>query len=137
VLIGDWPSKPAGDMLNQHLKVWGDRYCCIGETKGSAMLIAPGKFFLIITSNYHPNQCFSREEDLGAIMRRFAVIDMNRKNEKMIKHLILDRTILQKDEEEEETNEEPLRQWTLEEPRQYQTSKKMTNGTVNNPFKKL
>jgi hypothetical protein len=116
VLIEDWPARPAGDMLNQHLKVWGDRYCFIGETKGSAMLIAPGKFFLVITSNYHPKDCFTREEDCNAIMRRFSVIHMTQKNEKMIKHLVLDPEILQKEEQEqEEMEQEEIRTFTLEE----------------------
>jgi hypothetical protein len=116
VLIEDWPARPAGDMLNQHLKVWGDRYCFIGETKGSAMLIAPGKFFIVITSNYHPRDCFSREEDLKAITRRFSIIEMNRKNAKMIKHLVVDQGILQREEEHQENvEEEEIREFSLEE----------------------
>jgi hypothetical protein len=115
VLIEDWPCKPMGDMLTQHLKVWGDRYCFIGETKGSAMLIAPGRFFLIITSNYHPSECITKEQDLGAILRRFSVIEMTRKNAVMIKHLVLDATILQTEEDAENEEEEETRTYTLEE----------------------
>jgi hypothetical protein len=115
VLIEDWPPRPAGDMLVQHLKVWADRYCFIGETKGSALLIAPGRYFFIITSNYHPDDCISQEQDKLAIRRRFSIIEMTKRNAMMIKHLVLDMTILQNDQPEEEQEAEQEREWTLEE----------------------
>ena len=71
VVIDDWPSKEnGGNMLVQHLKIWGDRYPFTGETKGSHIAIAPS-FQLIITSNYCIDDCFITEEDKEAIHRRF------------------------------------------------------------------
>jgi hypothetical protein len=42
VIIENWPGSPQGDGLAQHLKVWADRYCFSGETKGSSVPIMPG-----------------------------------------------------------------------------------------------
>ncbi|KAK8854255.1 hypothetical protein M9Y10_016814 [Tritrichomonas musculus] len=50
VLIEDWPVDKS--MLGQQVKVWGDRYQFIGECKGSHLTIDPGRFFIVITSNY-------------------------------------------------------------------------------------
>ena len=56
VLIEDWPNDKV--MLCQQLKVWGDRYLFIGEAKGSHLTIGPGRFFIVVTSNYKPCDCF-------------------------------------------------------------------------------
>jgi hypothetical protein len=116
VIVEDWPARPMGDMLAQHIKIWGDRYCFAAETKGSSIPVMPGRFFMIVTSNYGIQDCFSKEEDIKAIKRRFCEIEMNKKNEKLVARLTLDEKILasmeQEDEEEEEQEEQPV---TLEE----------------------
>jgi hypothetical protein len=83
VVIEDWPASPQGDVLCQHLKIWGDRYCFCGETKGSSIPMMSGKFFLRITSNYPIKSCFQREEDYMAIKRRFCEIAMTKENSKL------------------------------------------------------
>jgi hypothetical protein len=114
VIIEDWPPAPQGDMLCQHLKVWADRYPFGGETKGSCIPIMPGRFFVIITSNYSPEQCFTKEEDRQAIKRRFSVIQMTAENVKLLSRVRMDETILAQvnEEMEEEEQREPI---TLEE----------------------
>ena len=42
------------------------------EVKGGSLRIRPE--LIIVTSNYLPSQCFSNEEDVGPILRRFRVI---------------------------------------------------------------
>lgn len=76
VIIEDYPSLPSGNVLVQHMKIWGDRYPFEGECKGSHLLIEPGKFFLVVTSNYPIAGCFQNEEDIEAISRRFKEIEM-------------------------------------------------------------
>lgn len=71
VILEDYPTLPQGQALAQHLKIWGDRYPFTAECKGSHMLVDPGRFFFIITSNYPIDQCFENEEDREAIHRRF------------------------------------------------------------------
>lgn len=71
VIIDDWPCMPAGNSLSWHIKIWGDRYAFTGECKGSHTWVSPGKFFIIITSNYPIDQCFEKQEDIEAIHRRF------------------------------------------------------------------
>jgi hypothetical protein len=116
VIIEDWPARPQGDMLAQHLKIWADRYCFCAETKGSSVPVMPGRFFLIITSNFQIEDCFGRREDVGAIKRRFTELEMTLENQKLVARLRLDEGILGKLEEDEEDEEiekeEPM---TLEE----------------------
>jgi hypothetical protein len=113
VIIEDWPARPQGDVLAQHLKIWGDRYCFCAETKGSSLPVMPGRFFLIVTSNYGINDCFSRPEDVAAIRRRFAEIEMTAENQKLVRRLILDEMVLASLEEDEESDdgleEEPIK----------------------------
>ena len=59
------------DVLPQ-LKVWADHYPFIAETKGSSLTIRPEN--IVVTSNYTPEQCFARREDVIAIRRRFSVL---------------------------------------------------------------
>jgi hypothetical protein len=112
VIIEDWPARPQGDMLVQHLKIWGDRYCFCAETKGSSLPVMPGRFFVIVTSNYGIQDCFSRREDVEAVKRRFSEIEMTRENQKLVGRLTLDEKILAnlmwEEEEEEEQQEEPI-----------------------------
>ena len=69
VIIEDFPLE--GSIFNQHMKVWADRYSFIGETKGGQMRIDPGRFFLVITSNYDLEEVF-KGPDSEAIKRRFS-----------------------------------------------------------------
>ena len=62
---------PGKCLLADQLKDWGDRFPFTAEIKGSAITINPGKFNLIITSNYSIEQCFENKEDQEAIKRRF------------------------------------------------------------------
>lgn len=94
VIIEDYPPRPQGQMLCQHLKIWSDRYPFIGECKGSHMGIEPGRFFLIITSNYSIEECFDNPEDVEAIKRRFYEVEMTRENALMIRSMNLDTDIL-------------------------------------------
>jgi hypothetical protein len=105
VLIEDFPA-PAYDGMAHLLKIWGDRYTFTGEIKNSAIAVDPGRFFLIVTSNFHPRNCFGKREDLDAIMRRFSVIEMTEENKTTIKRIRLDMDILTKEGNEEEEEEE-------------------------------
>jgi hypothetical protein len=106
VIIEDFPCTPNGDMMAYYMKLWGDRYVFTGEVKNSALAIDPGRFFLIVTSNYGPKSCFSREEDLKAIERRFAVLEMTRENRTLLNRMRLDPEILERREIEEEEEEQ-------------------------------
>ncbi|AJD07535.1 replication-associated protein [Sewage-associated circular DNA virus-21] len=66
VILDDFDCKELG----HHLKIWGDKYSFLAETKGGAICIRPEK--LIVTSNYKPEQLFS-DEMLIAVKRRFKV----------------------------------------------------------------
>lgn len=95
VIIEDWPSKmERKDVLAQHVKVWGDRYPFIGECKGSHLQIDPGRFSIVITSNYPIDQCFECPEDIKAIKRRFQEIKMTKENATMIEAMEIPLTIL-------------------------------------------
>ena len=95
VIIEDWPSKmERKDVLAQHVKVWGDRYPFIGECKGSHLQIDPGRFSIVITSNYPIEECFECPEDIKAIKRRFQEIKMTRENATMIEAMEIPLTIL-------------------------------------------
>ena len=80
VILDDYPSLPQGNALAQHLKIWGDRYPFTAECKGSHLLVEPGRFYFIITSNYPIEECFAQEEDQIAISRRFKQIEMTEAN---------------------------------------------------------
>nr|WQA30145.1 MAG: rep protein [Cressdnaviricota sp.] len=58
--------------LAQHLKLWADRYVFTAEVKGGHRPIRPD-FNLVVTSNYHPDSCFTNPEDAAAIRRRFTI----------------------------------------------------------------
>jgi hypothetical protein len=53
------------------IKVWGDRYTFMGEVKGGSMVIWPGTFYLIITSNYPIDMCVWNEAERETVQRRF------------------------------------------------------------------
>jgi hypothetical protein len=84
VIIDDYPCLPHGDCLCHHMKNWGDRYPFNGETKGSGLLIMPGSFLMIVTSNYPISGCFSNEEDVKALKRRFKEVELTIENQAII-----------------------------------------------------
>ena len=76
VVIENYPGGDAGNTLVYHMKIWADRFPFIGECKGSHMLLNPGKFILIITSNFSIDQCFKNPIDVEAIKRRFTEVNV-------------------------------------------------------------
>jgi hypothetical protein len=71
VIIENYPPAPEGDRLPAELKDWGDRYPFLGGVKDSTTVVDPGKFTLILTSNYSIEQCFRPEQDRAAMRGRF------------------------------------------------------------------
>ena len=74
VIIDEW--SPAHECLASHLKQWADHHAFCAETKGGGICIRPRK--IIITSNFHPRECFSKEQDLDPILRRFKVTEFKK-----------------------------------------------------------
>lgn len=73
VILDDFEKDKA---LGHLLKIWGDRYSFIAETKGGALHIRPKK--IIVTSNYSISECFGDDALLcQAIARRFEEVDMS------------------------------------------------------------
>jgi Putative viral replication protein/RNA helicase len=63
-----------GIPLGHHLKIWTDRYACVGETKGGTTNLRHKLF--IVTSNYTMQDLFGEDDNLyRAILRRFLVFD--------------------------------------------------------------
>lgn len=95
VILEDYPNKVSGgNCLVKHIKDWGDRYAFTGECKGSHLQIDPGRFSLIITSNYPIEECFESQEDIKAIKRRYQEIHMTKENKVMIEAMELPLAIL-------------------------------------------
>lgn len=95
VILEDYPCAPQGNMLVQHMKIWGDRYPFEGECKGSHMMIEPRRFFLIVTSNYPIESCFNNDEDRMAIRRRFKEVKMEKHDLLSMGDFTLDRKIIE------------------------------------------
>lgn len=70
VIIDEW--SPSHEVLASHLKQWADHHPFCAEVKGGSMCIRPKK--IIITSNYSPEECFSNQNDLEPIRRRFKIV---------------------------------------------------------------
>lgn len=70
VIIDDLDKKH--DVMAHHLKIWGDHYPFIAESKGGAKMIRPKK--IIITSNYTPEDIWGFDEQSRApIERRYKI----------------------------------------------------------------
>lgn len=79
VLVDEWPAVNTGreglsDAMCNLLKNWSDRYSFTGEVKGGTIQIEPGKFILIVTSQYPIEDCFTNASDVAALKRRFHII---------------------------------------------------------------
>lgn len=57
--------------LRTHLLQWADHYPCPVECKGYTMQVRPKR--IIVTSNYRPEDIWTREEDYKPFLRRFAI----------------------------------------------------------------
>jgi hypothetical protein len=58
--------------LGHYLKIWGDKWPCTGEVKGSTVPLMHTA--IIITSNYTPEELWPDDDELlKAIRRRFKV----------------------------------------------------------------
>lgn len=68
VVLDDLDKK--SECLGHHLKIWGDKWGFIGESKGGALASAHKAF--VVTSNYHIEEIFGEDSILAeAIKRRF------------------------------------------------------------------
>lgn len=90
--LEDYPSLPQGQILGQLMKIWADRYSFQAEIKGSSLSINPGKFILIVTSNYSIDECFE-EKDAAAIKRRFKEVRIENQNDIFLS-TVVDKSIL-------------------------------------------
>jgi len=61
-----------GECLGHLLKIWLDIYPCRGEVKGGQVVLKYQKFY--ITSNYRPEEIFTEQKILDAILRRITCI---------------------------------------------------------------
>lgn len=74
VAIEEWA--PKNEVTASFLKIWSDRYPFTAEIKGGTLQkIRPQR--IIVLSNYSIEECFSNDQDLGPIKRRFKVVQFH------------------------------------------------------------
>jgi hypothetical protein len=73
VVIDNYPRRPGGSRAAAELKKWGDRYAFLGDIKGSHGFVDPGRFTLVIASNWSIDETFREEGDREALRERFEV----------------------------------------------------------------
>lgn len=81
VVIIEEPSASTAKHFPQfedQIKVWGDRYPFEAEKKGGSLTISPGRFYLIVCSNYSIDEVFPQANplSLAAIKQRFLEIEL-------------------------------------------------------------
>jgi len=76
VLVDDFDVRHAKEVYE--LKRWGDRFAFPCETKNGSLKIRPK--YVVVTSNYHPNQIWTQSADLEPIMRRYRVVRFYKEN---------------------------------------------------------
>jgi len=76
---------------------WADRKPFSAAIKGSISLIQPRKYFFVITSNFKPEEVFTKEIQIRAVYRRFNVVEV--KNGDFFSQNItrIDRSVLELD----------------------------------------
>jgi hypothetical protein len=99
VVLEDFPCE-TGNLLGTHMKVLADRATFLGEVKCGTVVVEPGRFILIVASNYPMERCFTREEDLKAMKRRFREIEMTKENKHLIDAMRMDSSKLSHKENE-------------------------------------
>ena len=97
LIIDEFPCYPESLKHRNQLTIWGDRFATKEHFKGGMMWIEPRKFFLIITSNYSPRDCFPDDRDYIPITERFTVVEVKKGDLFSTKAFKLDRSILQLD----------------------------------------
>jgi uncharacterized ubiquitin-like protein YukD len=77
------------------------------------MVIEPGKYILIVTSNYPIAKCFRNEEDIKAIERRFTQIEMKKNNKTMIEAMEMNEQVLSGNDPDENAGitDEEIEKW--------------------------